>query len=130
MDNAKNERNIYLKAVNTISFKFNLVNEDDIKKIFNNIQAKNSTGLDELSTKLLKLIQVPLIPALCIVINQSLFNGIFPCKLKLAKVKPLFKKNDQPIFTNYRPISLLPSLSKVFERIVHTQVYNYFNSNN
>ena len=50
--NAKNERNIYLKAVNTISFKFNLVNEDDIKKIFNNIQAKNSTGQDELSTKL------------------------------------------------------------------------------
>ena len=57
-------------------------------------------------------------------------TGIFPDKLKIAKVLPLFKKGNEHIFHNYRPISLLPSMSKVIEKIVYKQLYTYFVSNN
>ena len=60
------------------------------------------------------------------IINQSLCTGIFPDKLKLAKVIPLFKKDNDKIFGNYRPISLLSSISKVFEKVAFDQLYDYF----
>ena len=60
-------------------------------------------------------------------INQSLCTGIFPKKLKIAKVIPLFKKGDSHLFDNYCPISLLPAISKVFEKVVFEQTYDYFN---
>ena len=53
----------------------------------------------------------------------------FPGKLKFAKIRPICKKKDPRIFENYRPISLLPAISKVFEKIVHKQVYHYFVTN-
>ena len=64
-------------------------------------------------------------------VNQMLTTGIFPeFFLKLAKVKPIFKKDDKNSFTNYRPISLLPSISKNFEKVIYDQLYAYFQSNN
>ena len=64
------------------------------------------------------------------IINQSLSTGIFPDQLKIAKVIPLYKKDDQYILDNYRPISLLPSLSKVFEKTVFLQLYEYLDKHN
>ena len=58
-------------------------------------------------------------------INQSLCTGIFPDKLKVAKVIPLYKKGDNHLPDNYRRISLLSSVSQIFEKNVFTQVYNY-----
>ena len=57
-------------------------------------------------------------------------TGIFPDLLKIAKVKPLFKRGDTALLNNYRPISLLPTISKVFERVIYSQLYAYFNDNN
>ncbi len=62
-------------------------------------------------------------------INQVLNNGIFPDKLKIAKVVPIFKKGDCALTNNYRPISLLPVLSKVIEKITYNQLSLYFESN-
>ena len=53
------------------------------------------------------------------IINQSLLTGIFPEKLKIAKVIPLYKKEDRLIMGNYRPISHLPAISKLFEKVVY-----------
>ena len=127
--NSRTDRNTYLQQMN-IAFHFDLVTDDNVRLIFKDIVAKNSFGIDDLSTRVLKSIQEPLIPILRVVINQSLLTGIFPEKLKLAKVKPLFKKEDRSLFENYRPISLLPAISKIFEKVVHKQVYDYFVSNN
>ena len=56
-----------------------------------------------------------------------LTTGIFPDHFKLSKVIPLFKKGDSSLLINYRPISLLPTISKIFERVIHDQMYEYFN---
>ncbi len=53
-------------------------------------------------------------------------TGIFPDKLKLVKIIPIYKKDDETLFTNYRPISLLPAISNVFEKVIFQQVYKFF----
>ena len=62
-------------------------------------------------------------------INQVLNNGIFPDKLNIAKVVPIFKKGDSALTTNYRPISLLPVVSKVIEKYIYNQLSLYVESN-
>ena len=59
-------------------------------------------------------------------INQVFNTGIFPERLKLAKVIPVFKKGDSKLINNYRPISLLPVISKVLEKIIANQLSQYF----
>ena len=54
-------------------------------------------------------------------------TGIFPDELKIAKVVPIFKKDDPTLFKNYRPISLLPTIAKVIEKIIFSQLSSYFN---
>lgn len=65
-----------------------------------------------------------------LIINQSLCTGICPNSLKIAKITPIFKKGDPHLTDNYRPISLLPVISKVLEKVVFLQVYDYFINNN
>ena len=66
----------------------------------------------------------------CLIINQSLYTGIFPDLLKLAKVIPLFKKGDKLLFETYRPISLLKAISKILERVVFNQLYDHLTKHN
>ena len=93
------------------------------------LRTKNSTGIDGISVKLLKSLSSALINQLTLIINQSLVTGIFPNKLKIAKVLPLFKKDDCAVMDNYRPISLLTAISKLFEKVVFSQLYDYFRNN-
>ena len=58
-----------------------------------------------------------------------LHRGLYPNAFKIAKVIPIFKKGDPSLLTNYRPISLLPTLSKIFERAIFTQMYSFFITN-
>ena len=107
----------FLKKNITSRFSFNLVNSNDIYKTIQKLKTKTSCGYDELSTKILKHISVFLTPLITIITNQSLITGIFPEKLKLAKVLPLYKKGSDVLFDNYRPISLLPSISKILDKM-------------
>ena len=74
------------------------------------LPSKNSSGVDGISPKLLKTIKNELIKPVTLIINQCINTGIFPDKLKVAKVVPVFKSNDATIFSNYRPISILPTI--------------------
>ena len=83
--------------------------------VINSLTNKSSVGIDGISTILLKCI-APSIIRLTLITNQIMKTGIFPNKLKLAKVIPIYKIDDPTQVTNYRPISLLPVLSKVIEK--------------
>ena len=68
-------------------------------------------------------------PSLTSVFKSSIDNGIFPSEWKVAKVTPIFKKGAKSDLNNYRPISLLPIVSKSFKKIVYQQLYDYLNEN-
>jgi hypothetical protein len=119
----------YLNNPVTNEFVFTPVNEIEITKIITELKPKNSAGDDNLSLNLLKRLKHKISLPLSILINKSLSEGIFPDALKLAKVIPLFKKDDPSYFNNYRPISLLLSVSKIYEKIVHKQLLSYFTNN-
>ena len=84
----------YLISPCGIGFNFVNVTVTDIMKIIDNLQAKTSSGVDGLSVKLLKLIQNDIASSITLIINQSFQCGIFPDQLKIAKVIPIFRKDD------------------------------------
>lgn len=119
----------YLRNKPNTKFHFDVINKDTILKIMKNMKPKSSCGIDKMSLKLLKLGTPHIIEPLTVIINQSLTSGIFPDDLKIAKVIPIFKKGDEHIFDNFRPISLLPSISKIFEKVAHKQLFSYLTLN-
>ena len=120
----------YLNNPTEHRFNFNRITESETLSIINKLKSKNSSGKDEISNKVLKSIKDEIAKPLTIIINQSLKTRIFPEALKIAKVKPLYKKGDNFCLNNYRPISLLPTISKIFERVMFTQLYSYLNAHN
>ncbi len=91
---------------------------ESIAKIIDEIKPKSSCGFDGISMKILKAIKQVLIKQILIIVNQTLHTGIFQDKLKITKVNPIYKKDENTQFTNYRPISLLLVLSNIFERVI------------
>ena len=82
-----------------------------------------------MSTYLLKSIDEQVSTPISILINKSLETGVFPDSLKLAKVIPIYKAKTRENLSNYRPISLLPSISKLLEKIVHKRLYFFLELN-
>ena len=91
------------------------------------MKSKTSCGPDGISTKLLKIILPQILTPLCYLFNLLLQSGYIPIQLKTAKVIPVFKSGDKNSYTNYRPISLLNSLSKLLEKIVAKQMLGFLN---
>jgi len=97
----------------------------EIINTINSLKLKRNCGHDNVNTLLLKQIQFVISLPLSIAVNESMETSVFPSKLKIVKVIPIYKSKDKQSFTNYRPISLLPSISKIYEKIVHNRLYNY-----
>ena len=117
-----------MPAVENLQFK--CITEETTIKAIDKLENESSFGYDGISNKLLKVIKFNISKSLTIIINQMLTTGIFPDAFKVAKIIPIFKKGDSSLLVNYRPISLLPTISKVFERVIHDQMYEYFNNFN
>ena len=113
-----------------VNFNFIPVNETYIDNIINKLKNKSSCGYDNFSNKHIKYARNVLTKPFTLLINQCLQTEIYPSQLKMSIIKPLFKSGDKSLFSNYRPISLLPSLSKIFERVVFDQLPGYFTNNN
>ena len=110
--------------------KFKCITENETTKVNDGLENKTSLGYDGISNTLLKLIQDEVSKPLTLIINQMLTTGIFPDAFKKSKIVPIFKKGDSSLLTNYRPISILPTISKIFERVLYNQLYEYVNTNN
>ena len=91
------------------------------------IDAKKASGLDMIPSKLLKMAASIVAPSLRAVLTKSIITGIYPTKWKTARVTPVFKKGVKSDLNNYRPISVIPVVSKGFEKNVYDQLYQYLN---
>ena len=100
----------------------------DPQEVFNAINSlknTNSTGFDEIPTKLLKKCAYILCEPLTKLINMSFESGVFPDQLKLTVIKLLHKKGELSDISNYRPIALLSTIAKVYEKIMANRIYDF-----
>ena len=119
----------YLQTPSTSTCILNNICENDVLKLIHEMDNKSSSGNDCISNKMLKYIKNEISKAVALIINQMLNSGIFPNRLKISKIIPVYKKGNANLLNNYRPISLLPTISKIFERVIYNQLYNYFIDN-
>lgn len=99
--------------------------EAEIFNIIMSLKNSWSSGIDNISSNLLKHSCEYIIPPLTSLVNSSIRNGIFPSALKLAKVIPLHKGGDTKNAGNYRPIALLSTIAKVLERVIFDRIYKF-----
>ena len=101
------------------------VNRNFVLKLLTTICSTKATGLDGLPCRLIKEAATAVAKSLTDILTKSLETGIFPSDWKIAKVTPLHKAKEKDLVTNYRPISVIPAIAKVFERLVYNQLYEY-----
>ena len=111
---------------NQTSFSFTLVDENEVCKKLKTLNGKKATGFDKLPPKLIKLGAETLCRPIGSLINMSIKQSVFPSMLKYAEVTPIFKKSDMLDKKNYRPVSVLPCFSKIFEGILIDQMNVFF----
>ena len=112
------------------TLKFERVSESRICRIVMNMKPKTSSGLDGINNMLLKKLIHVIKGPLCLIANNSLRSGVFPDLMKHTKVVPLYKAGDKALPDNYHPISLLPVISKVLEKIVYEFMTTHLDTNN
>lgn len=102
----------------------------EVERIINNLNSNTSSGIDGINTKSIKAVKNLILHELTHCINFCLENGIFPDSLKIAKVTPIFKSGKKTDPGNYRPISVLPIISKIFERVLYNRLETFLTSIN
>ena len=114
------------------NFRMNSViaREDEIGDLLKTLNDSKATGHDGIGPKMLKQAGISVIPSLTRLINLSFAKCTVPSSWKKAQVIPIYKKDNKSDPNNYRPVSILPTISKIAERIVFKHVFNYFRDNN
>ena len=112
----------------TPAFHLNHVDEDTVLNHLLSLKTNKAIGLDFISARLLKYGARAICRPVTRLLNLSISTGKFPDIWKCSKVSALFKCGDRTNPTNYRPISILPTLSKIMEKVVHSQFYKFLNS--
>ena len=111
----RNSNSVFLSPTTLIEVNQTILNLDQTK----------STGPYSIPIKVLKILGPKISHSLTKIINQSFTEGSFPIKLKIAKVISIFKRGDLEIPSNYRPISLLPICSKIFEKLMYERMLSF-----
>ena len=101
-----------------------------VRKLLAKINERKAAGLDNIPSRLLKMAGNIIAPSLTQIFIKSINTGIFPTEGKLAGVTPIFKKGKRYDPNNYRPISVIPTVAKIFEKIIYDQLCDYLNDNN
>ena len=114
---------------NQNNFTFVPILAEDISRIIGSFENKSS-HISTYSVKVIKHISPVIVPVLKDLVNKSLATGTFPNFCKIARVVPVFKSGSTSSVGNYRPISILPIFSKIFEKVVHKQVSDFLFFNN
>ena len=115
-------------SMNSKSLFMSPTTRDEILLLIDKLPSKRSSDYDNLDNVLLKQLKFEIATPLEIVFNKSLEMGIFPCLMKNAEVIPLYKNKEKDLCINYRPISLLMTMSKLLEKIVYKRTYNFLDT--
>ena len=119
-----NYRN-YLRNKVENSFFFHEITENELSKEISKLDNKKSSGFDEISVKFLKLCKPVVLKPLILIFNKSVKDGEYPDELKIAKVIPIFKNGEKALTCNYRPISLLSIINKLFEKLIYKRLRKF-----
>ena len=111
------------------SFSLYLCDPHEIFQIISKLPNKNSSGFDSIPMHIMKIAASYISEPISEIINKSFSSGIFPDVLKIAKICPIHKNGDKDLFANYRPISILPSFSKIFEKAVYNRLLQFLDRN-
>ena len=114
--------------VNNCTFTPAHVTPEEVLKIIANFK-DSAAGWDELKPGIVKIVRHSIHVPLAHISNLSFNQGLFPSELKLANVVPIYKDKDKMLFSNYRPVSVLPVFSKVLERLMYNRLFDYINEN-
>ena len=112
-----------------LSFVFSPISPQQLAKAINKFKISKSFGLDLISSYFLKLGMPILASPLSQIFNLSTSQGIFPDGWKIARVPPVHKSGPTDDQSNYRPISVLPVVARLFEKLVFDQMYSFLNEN-
>ena len=122
---AKLENFIHSIVPSQIEFKIPMIKIDETKALHAQLDVSKATGMADVGPYFLKLSAEFIAPCITYLINLSILQGVFPSSLKIAKITPLFESGGMSLPGNYRPISVLPTLSKNVEKHVATHLYLY-----
>ena len=100
---------------------------DEIRKIISELENGKSS---DIPIGIIKKSSAVISPILVKIFNDSMQNGEFPEELKIGRVSPIYKKDNDELFENYRPISTIPIFAKIFEKIIYSRFYSFFASQN
>ena len=103
--------------------------EEDVVTIIKTLK-EGSSGWDEISARIVKQTYAHFIKPLTKIMELSLTTGVVPIEMKIARVIPLFKSGDKCVFSNYRPVSVLPLFSKILERLMYNRLLDFINKHN
>ena len=107
-----------------------LTTQLEIEQKIDDLAPKTSCGHDRVSNKFIKKLKSSISYPLTIIFNQSIISGHFPNMMKIAEIIPLYKGKEWDEVVNYRPISLLMTISKLLEKIIYTHVYSFLEEHN
>ena len=107
------------------NFQFQNISQDKIKNKIKQMKNTESSGYDKISVKLLQATGSAIVEPRTYIFNQSLETGIFPDDWKIAKVTPIYKSDKKTLCDNYRPISVISVVPKIFEKVVCEQLTKY-----
>ena len=110
---------------NQNTFIFRFVTKREVIKVIKSLSTNKAAGYDEIPTRFIKQIGTKLAEPLTLLLNQCILEKSFPVGMKRANITPLYKKKDKLNKDNYRSVNLLPILSKIFEKVLFNQIYEY-----
>ena len=115
------------RVPDNVTFKIPYIRNDQVLSYISALNPSKATGLDGLGPKILKRAASIIAPSITALINKSISTGTFPSQMKCAKVITIFKGGMKSDPLNYRPVSILPTISKIFEKHVNKHLMNYLN---
>jgi len=108
------------------NFHLKKVEPSRVLKLLNGVNVRKATGIDKIANIILKIAAPVIYGSLTNIFNLSIASNVFPSDWKVTKISPVFKSGNKSEAKNNRPISVLPTIARVFERLVFEQLYSYF----